>query len=62
MPNATATTPSDYPVSPCIQVCTLDAAQMCIGCRRTLEEIANWGRMSAAEQREVIAELPGRGR
>jgi predicted Fe-S protein YdhL (DUF1289 family) len=33
----------------------------CLGCRRTLEEIARWGSMSEDEQRAVLAELPQRG-
>lgn len=45
------------PVSPCMSVCVLDADRTCIGCRRTLEEIARWGRMSAAEQWAVVARL-----
>jgi predicted Fe-S protein YdhL (DUF1289 family) len=32
----------------------------CLGCRRTLGEIARWGQMSEAEQAGVLAELPGR--
>ena len=45
------------PTSPCLNVCVLDAARNCIGCGRTLDEIARWGRMSAAEQWQVIARL-----
>ena len=45
------------PVSPCINVCVLDEHRTCTGCRRSLEEIAQWGRMSAAEQWAVIARL-----
>lgn len=45
------------PVSPCMNVCVLDAQRTCIGCRRTLDEIARWGRMSAAEQWAVVARL-----
>ena len=41
--------------SPCIQVCTLDAARMCIGCGRTLDEIAAWSRLNPDEQRAVCA-------
>ena len=54
--------PDGFPTSPCIQVCTLDDASMCMGCRRSLHEIVNWARMSAEEQRAVIRELPTRGR
>jgi len=45
------------PVSPCMNVCVLDAERVCIGCHRTLDEIARWGRMSAAEQWMVVARL-----
>jgi len=45
------------PASPCMNVCVLDASRTCIGCLRTLDEIARWGRMSAAEQWQVIARL-----
>jgi predicted Fe-S protein YdhL (DUF1289 family) len=40
-----------------MNVCVLDADRVCTGCRRTLDEIALWGRMSAAEQWAVIARL-----
>jgi predicted Fe-S protein YdhL (DUF1289 family) len=50
------------PVSPCVGVCTLDpATHFCIGCGRTIEEIAQWPRLSVEEKRRVIAELPSRG-
>ena len=50
------------PVSPCVGVCTLDpASHYCLGCARTIEEIAQWPRFSADEKRRVIAELPSRG-
>jgi predicted Fe-S protein YdhL (DUF1289 family) len=32
----------------------------CLGCRRTLGEIARWGEMSEAEQAAVLAQLPAR--
>jgi predicted Fe-S protein YdhL (DUF1289 family) len=40
-----------------MNVCVLDAGRVCVGCRRTLDEIARWGRMSAAEQWAVVARL-----
>ncbi len=49
------------PVSPCVGVCTLDpVSHHCIGCTRTIEEIAQWPRLSVEEKRRVIAELPAR--
>ena len=34
---------------------------LCIGCGRTLDEIARWASMSEAEREKVFAELPSRG-
>jgi len=47
--------------SPCVKICTLDAQTgLCLGCGRTVDEIANWIDMSVAERARVIAELPWR--
>jgi predicted Fe-S protein YdhL (DUF1289 family) len=47
--------------SPCTKVCTLDARSgLCLGCGRTIDEIARWSAMSAAERARIMAELPGR--
>jgi predicted Fe-S protein YdhL (DUF1289 family) len=47
--------------SPCVKICTLDArAGLCLGCGRTLDEIAGWTRMSSAERAHIMAELPAR--
>lgn len=45
------------PASPCMNVCVLDATRTCVGCRRTIDEIANWARMSADEQWRVVHRL-----
>lgn len=39
--------------SPCIKVCVLDARNVCVGCGRSLDEIASWSRLSVDEQRIV---------
>ena len=45
--------------SPCIKVCTLDArCGLCLGCGRSIDEIARWTTMSAAERARVMRELP----
>jgi predicted Fe-S protein YdhL (DUF1289 family) len=47
--------------SPCIKVCQMDPLRgVCIGCCRTLDEIARWGGMTEKEQSAVMQELPGR--
>lgn len=60
--------PSDTPPrppravsSPCILVCTVDGASgLCLGCLRTLEEIATWSRMGEAERTRIMAGLAER--
>lgn len=51
----------DEPESPCVKICMIHPSEgLCIGCLRTLDEIARWGAMTPAERREIMAELPGR--
>jgi predicted Fe-S protein YdhL (DUF1289 family) len=41
--------------SPCINDCIIDSASdLCLGCYRTLDEIAEWGSMPAEERRAVL--------
>ena len=47
--------------SPCVKVCTLNARSgLCLGCGRTVDEIACWSAMSAAERVRLMRELPAR--
>ena len=47
--------------SPCIKVCQMDPVRgVCIGCCRTLDEIARWGIMSETERIAVMGELAPR--
>lgn len=47
--------------SPCVKVCVVHpAARLCVGCLRTIDEIAGWGRMTPEARRAVMAELPAR--
>ena len=47
--------------SPCTKVCVMDEDdRYCLGCQRTLGEIARWGEMSEAEQAAILAQLPAR--
>ena len=47
--------------SPCIKVCQMDPVRgVCIGCCRTLDEIARWGGMSETEQVVVMSALSAR--
>jgi uncharacterized protein len=47
--------------TPCINICTLDPhSGLCLGCGRTLEEIAHWSACSNEERRRVMALLAER--
>jgi hypothetical protein len=47
--------------TPCVKVCVIEEATMlCIGCRRSLAEIAAWSTMTDADRRRVMASLQGR--
>lgn len=61
MPPAPASLPPRPIVSPCIMVCTVDGASgLCLGCLRTLQEIATWSRMTDEARAAVMDDLPGR--
>jgi predicted Fe-S protein YdhL (DUF1289 family) len=47
--------------TPCVKVCVVDGPTgLCLGCARTLPEIARWGRLSDAERDAVMDALPPR--
>jgi predicted Fe-S protein YdhL (DUF1289 family) len=47
--------------TPCVDVCEIDPASgLCIGCGRSVEEIAHWTEMSPTERRAIMAILPAR--
>ena len=47
--------------TPCIKVCTVDGTSgLCLGCLRTLGEIAGWAKLDEATRERIMAELPGR--
>ncbi len=42
-------------------VCTVDGASgLCLGCFRTLQEIATWSRMTDEARAAVMTDLPSR--
>ena len=49
MPPAIATVES-----PCIKVCQLDPQQVCTGCGRTLDEIAEWSLAPDARKQLIV--------
>ena len=49
------------PASPCVNVCTLHPdGSHCLGCFRTLDEIAAWSGLSDTERRGVLVRIEER--
>ncbi len=47
--------------TPCVMVCAVDGASgLCMGCFRSLTEIAGWRTLSEADRAAIMAELPSR--
>lgn len=47
--------------SPCVKICVIHPdTRLCTGCKRSLDEISRWSKMSDEERRTVMAELPDR--
>ena len=47
--------------TPCVKICVLDpVSAICIGCGRTVAEIAAWSYMPADERRRIMAMLAER--
>ena len=47
--------------SPCIKTCVVHPeTRLCVGCARSIDEIAAWSRMTPEARREVMADLPNR--
>lgn len=46
--------------SPCINVCQHDSVGYCYGCRRTREEVGDWGLYTNKQKSEILKELESR--
>lgn len=46
--------------SPCIEVCSLNNEDVCIGCRRTANEIIEWFSAPNERKREILAAIDQR--
>lgn len=50
----------DHVPSPCTRVCTLDDAGVCLGCKRTVEEIKIWRSLSSNAKRALLKVIGSR--
>lgn len=47
--------------SPCVKTCAIHPeTRLCVGCARTMDEIAGWSRMAPEERRRLMQVLPQR--
>ncbi|MCJ7527609.1 MAG: DUF1289 domain-containing protein [Methyloceanibacter sp.] len=47
--------------TPCVNICLLDSETgLCVGCGRSIAEIAGWASMSDSERRAIMATLSER--
>lgn len=48
-------------VTPCVKVCIVDGESgLCLGCQRTLPEIAGWAELSDDDRAGIMTSLPAR--
>lgn len=47
--------------SPCVKVCVIHPeTRLCVGCKRSIDEIGQWSRMSPEARRLIMSDLPER--
>ena len=44
-------------ITPCVGLCKMDQHAICIGCSRSLQEIAQWTIMTDQERQEIMDRL-----
>jgi len=52
---------SRHVMSPCKSICIMDAkSNLCLGCKRTIDEIARWPMMTDDERGTIVNSLKAR--
>jgi predicted Fe-S protein YdhL (DUF1289 family) len=46
--------------SPCVKICQLDTNMVCIGCKRTAEEISVWTIITDVERKHILENIKAR--
>lgn len=46
--------------SPCVKLCQLDTNKVCVGCKRTAEEITVWTKITDAERQKILENIKAR--
>jgi hypothetical protein len=51
----------DEIASPCVKLCVIHPEErICVGCFRTIDEIAAWSRLAPAARAGILEDLPAR--
>ena len=51
----------DEIASPCVKLCVIHPEErLCVGCLRSIDEIAGWSRLTPDARAAIMAELPSR--
>lgn len=47
--------------SPCVKLCVIHPEErLCVGCLRSMDEIAGWSRLTPQERMDILADLQNR--
>jgi predicted Fe-S protein YdhL (DUF1289 family) len=47
--------------SPCVKICIIHPeTRLCLGCRRSIDEISRWSGLTPEQRRDIVAVLPDR--
>ena len=46
--------------SPCVDICTLNDEDVCLGCWRSIDEICAWAAASDSERRQILLRVAAR--
>ena len=47
--------------SPCVKLCVIHPEErLCVGCLRSIDEIATWSRLTPQERMDILADLQNR--
>lgn len=50
-------TSKPWDLTPCVNICRLNDSKVCVGCKRTVEQIRDWRKYSDAEKRRIMRQL-----
>jgi hypothetical protein len=49
--------PPEPALTPCVGVCEMDSEGLCLGCKRTRDEIARWSQIDNTERARIMRDV-----